>query len=73
MRAFHPSGYLSPRENVMTGNDMVPTLMFGTLGITLIAAIGALLWFLRKRSNRNAYKRATGIDEDAGQRPEDRR
>lgn len=55
----------------MTGNEMVPTLMFGTLGIVLIVAIVALLWFLRKRSNRDAYKRATGIDERAGVRPED--
>lgn len=55
----------------MTGNEMVPTLMFGTLGIVLLAAIAALVWFLRKRSNRDAYKRATGIDEDAGQRPGD--
>ncbi len=57
----------------MTGNELVPTLMFGTLGIVLIAAIGALVWFLRKRSNRDAYKRATGIDEDAGRHHGERR
>ena len=56
----------------MTGNEMVPTLMFGTFAIVLVVAIGALVWFLRKRSNRDAYKRATGIDEDAGQGPSDR-
>ncbi len=50
----------------MSGSELVPILMFGTLGIALLAAIGALVWFLRKRSNRDAYKRATGIDEDAG-------
>lgn len=56
----------------MTENEMVPTLMFGTFAIVLVVAIGALVWFLRKRSNRDAYKRATGIDEDAGQGPSDR-
>jgi hypothetical protein len=57
---------------MLSGNEMVPTLMFGTFGIVLVVAIGALLWFLRKRSNRDAYKRGTGIDEKAGQRPVDR-
>lgn len=52
----------------MNGNEMVPSLMFGTFGIVLLVAIGGLVWFLRKRSNRDAYKRATGIDEDAGKR-----
>ena len=52
----------------MTGNEMVPSLMFMTFGVVLIAAIASLIWFLRKRSNRDAYKRATGIDEDAGER-----
>lgn len=50
----------------MSGSEMVPSLMFGTFGIVLVVAVGALVWFLRKRSNRDAYKRVTGIDEDAG-------
>lgn len=50
----------------MSGNEMVPALMFGTFGLVLLAAVASLVWFLRKRSNRDAYKRATGIDEDAG-------
>lgn len=52
----------------MTGSELVPSLMFMTLGAGVLAGVVALLWFLRKRSNRDAYKRATGIDEDAGQR-----
>ena len=52
----------------MTGNEMVPTLMFGTFGVVLIVVIGALFWFLRKRSNREAFKRAHGVDEDLGER-----
>ena len=55
-------------ENPMTGNEMVPTLMFGTFGVVLIVAIGALFWFLRKRTNREAFKRAHGVDEDLGER-----
>lgn len=50
----------------MTGNEMVPSLMFMTFGAALLIAVGMLVYFLRKRSNRDAYKRAMGIDEDAG-------
>lgn len=50
----------------MSGNEMVPSLMFMTFGVVIVAAVASLIWFLRKRSNRDAYKRATGIDEDAG-------
>lgn len=52
----------------MTGNEMVPSLMFMTFGVVIVVATASLIWFLRKRSNRDAYKRATGIDEDAGRR-----
>ena len=47
---------------------MVPTLMFGTLGLSLLVAVGALIWFLRRRSNREAFKRAHGVDEDLGEK-----
>lgn len=50
----------------MTASEMVPSLMFMTLGAGVLLGVIALLWFLRKKSNRDAYKRATGIDEDAG-------
>lgn len=52
----------------MTGNEMVPSLMFMTFGAAILFGVVSLAWFLRKRSNRDAYKRATGIDEDAGKR-----
>lgn len=45
---------------------MVPSLMFMTLGTGLLIAVGMLFYFHRKRSNRNAYKRALDIDPDAG-------
>lgn len=38
--------------------EPVSTLMFFTLGIALLLAIGAFVWFLRKRSNRDAAERA---------------
>lgn len=47
---------------------MVPTLMFGTFGVVLLVAIGGLIWFLRRRSNREAFKRVHGVDEDLGEK-----
>jgi hypothetical protein len=52
----------------MTNSELVPSLMFTTLGAGVLVGVVALLWFLRKRSNRDAYKRGTGIDENAGGR-----
>jgi hypothetical protein len=52
----------------MTQSDLIPSLMFMTLGAGVILGLLALVWFLRKRSNRDAYKRATGLDEEAGRR-----
>jgi hypothetical protein len=37
--------------------DPVSGLMFFTLGIVLLAAVGSFLWFLRKKSNRAAADR----------------
>jgi heme/copper-type cytochrome/quinol oxidase subunit 2 len=38
--------------------EPVSYLMFFTLGAVLLIAIGAFVWFLRKRSNREAAERA---------------
>lgn len=38
--------------------EPVSTLMFFTLGAVLLLAIGSFIWFLRKRSNREAADRA---------------
>ena len=47
---------------------MVLSLMFMTLAAALLIAVGMLVYFLRKRSNRDAYKRALDIDPHAGKR-----
>lgn len=38
----------------LTDNEAIPALMFFTLFAGLAVGVGALLWFLRKRSNRAA-------------------
>lgn len=38
--------------------EPVSYLMFFTLGVVLLIAIGSFAWFLRKRSNREAADRA---------------
>lgn len=38
--------------------EPISSLMFFTLGAPLVLAVGALFWFLRKRSNRAAADRA---------------
>lgn len=38
--------------------EPVSALMFFTLGVGLLIAVGSLVWFLRKRSNREAADRA---------------
>lgn len=52
----------------MTGNEMVPSLMFMTFGAALLFGVGLLVVFLRKRSNRAAFKRAMDIDETKARR-----
>jgi heme/copper-type cytochrome/quinol oxidase subunit 2 len=37
--------------------EPISSLMFFTLGIVLVIAIGSFVWFLRKRSNRAAADR----------------
>jgi hypothetical protein len=41
----------------------IPTLMFFTLVAGLAVAVGAFVYFLRKRSNRAAAARALGGDD----------
>lgn len=48
----------SPPPPAEVQGEPVSTLMFFTLGIALVLAIGAFAWFLRKRSNRAAAERA---------------
>jgi hypothetical protein len=38
--------------------EPISSLMFFTLGIALLIAVGGFAWFLRKRSNRDAADRA---------------
>lgn len=45
--------------------EPVSTLMFFTLGAALLLAVGAFLWFLRKRSNRAAAERALNPNDPA--------
>lgn len=47
----------------MSADEVVPSLMFFTLGAVLLIAVGAFVYFLRKRSNRDATARALGVDE----------
>lgn len=54
----------------MNTSEVLPSLIFMTLGITLLAAIAALLIFRRKKSNRHPLEgreeRNVGADLDAG-------
>lgn len=45
--------------------EPISTLMFFTLGIVLVIAIGAFAWFLRSRSNRKATDRALNPNNPA--------
>lgn len=38
--------------------EPISYLMFFTLGAVLLIAVGSIVWFLRKRSNREAAERA---------------
>ena len=42
----------------MDVNQLIPSLALVTLGLVALASIGAFLFFLRKRSNRDAASRA---------------
>lgn len=44
-------------EGQLSTNEAVPSLMLFTLGAGLVIAIGLLVWFLRRRSNRAAMER----------------
>jgi LPXTG-motif cell wall-anchored protein len=48
----------------MDVNQLVPSLALVTLGLVAVASLGAFLFFLRKRSNRDAARRAL-TDSDA--------
>ena len=52
-------------DAAMKSSTLVPTLMLFTLVIVLVAALFALLHFLRKRSNRHPmeHQRERNIDE----------
>jgi LPXTG-motif cell wall-anchored protein len=41
----------------MDTNELIPTLALVTLGLGLAAGVGGLLYFLRRRSNRDAAAR----------------
>ncbi len=55
----------------MTSNELVPSLMFMTIAATLLIAIAAFAWFLRKRRNRALAARA--FEGDEGRPPIDDR
>lgn len=44
----------------MTRTDLLPALNLTTLGLVLLIAIGAFLYFMRKRSNRHPMDSARG-------------
>ncbi len=46
----------------MNSDQLTGSLMFMTLGVVLLVAIGSFLWFLRSRRNRDAMKK--GLDMD---------
>lgn len=46
----------------MAADEMSGWLMFMTLGLVLLFAIGSFAWFLRRRSNREAAKEAFDMD-----------
>jgi hypothetical protein len=45
-------------EDQETAMDIIPALMFMTLGAVLLFAVLQFAYFLRKRTNRNAAKDA---------------
>lgn len=58
----------------MAPHNAVPSLMFFTLIGVLVIAVVALLWFLRKRSNRHPMQgvRERNIDEIRDGKPPER-
>jgi hypothetical protein len=52
----------STRGDAMNSDQLTGSLMFMTLGVVLLVAIGSFLWFLRSRRNRDAMKK--GLDMD---------
>lgn len=48
----------TPPPPAEVAGEPISTLMLFTLGTALVLGIGGLLWFLRKRSNRDAADRA---------------
>lgn len=47
----------------MAADEMSGWLMFMTFGLVLLIAIGSFVWFLRRRSNREAAKEAFDIGD----------
>jgi type II secretory pathway component PulF len=45
-------------EIVMDTSQLVPALMFMTLGAVIVIAVLQLIWFLRRRRNRDIAKDA---------------
>lgn len=58
-----PSVAQQSRDSNLSTDQAIPSLMFFTLGAVLLIAVGAFVYFLRKRSNREATERALGMDE----------
>ncbi len=48
----------------MSTTELVPSLMFMTIAATLLMAIVAFAWFLRKRRNRDLASRAFNGDDN---------
>lgn len=48
----------------MNSEQLVPSLMFMTIAATLVIAIVAFAWFLRKRRNRELAARAFNGDDN---------
>jgi hypothetical protein len=53
-----PAAAQSPPPPAEVAGEPISSLMFFTLGTALVLAVGGLVWFLRKRSNRAAADRA---------------
>ena len=56
--------YAQQPEQTLPTNTAIPSLMLFTLVAALAVAVGAFLYFLRKRSNRAAASRALNPADD---------